>query len=82
MKKKTVWFAKGGGIARCGPFKTQIEATDAMRLVKKEAKTRIAYDFRKGRAAVALVHEPAQRADFPDDVFVWPEHQVRAPGPR
>ena len=74
-KKKIVWFAKGGGIAKCGPFDSQIEATNAMRLVKSETKTRIAYDFRKGRANVALVHEPAQRAEFPDDMFVWPEAQ-------
>jgi hypothetical protein len=30
--KKVVWFAKGGGIARCGPYKSQIEAANAMRL--------------------------------------------------
>lgn len=72
-KKKIVWFAKGGGIAKCGPFKSQIEATNAMRLVKNEARTRIAYDFRKGGASVALVHELEQHAEFPPDVFVWPE---------
>lgn len=31
---KIVWFARGGDIAKCGPFSTQIEATNAMRLVK------------------------------------------------
>lgn len=72
-KKKIVWFAKGGGIAKCGPFDSQIEATNAMRLVKRESKTRIGHDFRKGRAEVFLVAEPAQRAEFPTDVFVWPE---------
>lgn len=72
-KKKIVWFAKGGGIAKCGPFDTQIEATNAMRLVKREARTRIVYDFRKGGARVGLVQEPLQRCEFPDDVFVWPE---------
>jgi len=30
--KKIIWFARGGGIAKCGPFDTQIEATDAVRL--------------------------------------------------
>jgi len=72
-KKKVSWFARGGGIARCGPFKTQIEATNAMRLVKKPAETRIAGNFRGGKADVALVHIPEQRAEFPDNVFVWPE---------
>lgn len=72
-KKRVLWFARGGGIARCGPFDTQIDAVNAMRLVKREARTRIAGDFRKGRADVALVHEPEQCAEFPSDVFVWPE---------
>lgn len=26
------WFASGGGIAKCGPYKTQVEAYEAMRL--------------------------------------------------
>jgi hypothetical protein len=32
-KKKIVWFARGGNIAKSGPYKTQIEAVNAMRLV-------------------------------------------------
>ena len=32
------WFAAGGGIARCGPFKTQREAWEAMRLTDAAAK--------------------------------------------
>lgn len=31
--KRIVWFARGGGIKRCGPFKTQVEAAEAMELV-------------------------------------------------
>jgi hypothetical protein len=73
MPRKVEWFAKGGGIARCGPFKTQVEAVNAMRLVKREATTRIGGDFRKGRAELALVYTPAQTAEFPADIFVWPE---------
>jgi hypothetical protein len=72
-KKRVLWFARGGGIAKCGPFDTQIEAVNAMRLVHREARTRIACNFLKGKADVALIHEPAQRAEFPPDVFVWPE---------
>ena len=30
------WFARGGGVKRCGPFKTQIEATNALRMVERE----------------------------------------------
>lgn len=30
---KIQWFARGGGISRCGPFKSQIEATESMKLV-------------------------------------------------
>ena len=34
MKKKKVnWFARGGGIAKCGPFTSQAEAAKAMVLV-------------------------------------------------
>jgi len=32
---KIVWFARGGGIARCGPYPTQVAAVDAMRLADK-----------------------------------------------
>jgi len=38
-KKKIVWWARGGGIAKCGPFDSQIEAVDAMRLKKKPGQT-------------------------------------------
>jgi hypothetical protein len=78
-KSKIQWFARGGDIARCGPFKSQIEATDAMRLIKHEAKTYIAHDCRKGQALLGLVHEPEQRAEFPNNVFVWPEEVLSLP---
>jgi hypothetical protein len=26
------WYAAGGGVARCGPFASQVEAWEAMRL--------------------------------------------------
>lgn len=58
---KVVWFAKGGGIAKMGPFKSQAEAARHIRLVKSEA-TRWA---------------PAQQAEFPADAFVWPEELPR-----
>lgn len=71
MKKKPqiLWFARGGGIAKCGPFKTQIEATNAMRLVKRKAQTCIVGK----KAEIALFHDPGQDQEFPPDIFVWPE---------
>ena len=33
-KQRIVWYAKGGGISMCGPFKTQIEAVNSMRLAE------------------------------------------------
>lgn len=32
-KPRIEWFARGGGIAQCGPFPTQVRAVEAMRLV-------------------------------------------------
>ena len=72
-KKKIQWFARGLDIAKCGPFKSQIEATNAMRLVKKPARTRIAGDCRKGGVKLWVVEEPAQNDEFPQNMFVWPE---------
>ena len=62
MTKVTKWYAKGGNIAKCGPFKSQEEATQAMRLVP----------FKKywtGRTS----HDYGENAIFPDNIFVWPE---------
>lgn len=56
-KQTTKWYARGGGIARCGPFKTQAEATASLRLVQ-----RLSPDGR-----------PAAQDEFPPDAFVWPE---------
>ncbi len=33
MKKVKRWFAKGGGVSRAGPFKSDVEAAKAMTLV-------------------------------------------------
>jgi hypothetical protein len=32
---KIKWFSRGGGIAKCGPFDSQIEATNVLRLRPK-----------------------------------------------
>jgi len=67
MSKKIQWFARGGGIAKCGPFKSQVEATAAMRQVT-ETDQRYAW--------VVAMHGPIRpqfKGMFPEDVFVWPE---------
>ena len=35
---KLKWFARGGGIARCGPFASQAEAVKAMMLINPKNK--------------------------------------------
>ena len=35
MSEEIQWFAKGGGIARCGPFQDQIRAWESMRYTDK-----------------------------------------------
>jgi len=55
--KKIKWFAKGGGIAKCGPFETQVEAAKAMMLEPQPGGYGVAEDLRI----------------FPDGVFMWPE---------
>ena len=32
MTKTIKWFARGGGLLKCGPYDSQIEATNALRL--------------------------------------------------
>lgn len=39
---KIVWFARGGGIARCGPFPNQVRAWQAMEYTDElKKKTRL-----------------------------------------
>ena len=35
--KPIEWFASGGDVAKMGPFKSQVEAWDALRLSKRSA---------------------------------------------
>ena len=56
-KRKIVWFAKGGGIAKMGPYSNQIEATNALRLDD----------------APRVPWAEKSNALFPADAFVWPE---------
>lgn len=64
-KKKIVWFARGGGIAKAGPFDTQIDAVNSMRLTEEtqEQYKKSLWSHTRDRL----------RGGFPDDVFVWPE---------
>ncbi len=64
MKKKQktiVWYAKGGGIAKIGPYPTQVAATNAIRLEPPRI-TRESH----------ILHAVAV---FPVDAFVWPEEK-------
>lgn len=31
-ERSVVWYARGGGVKKCGPFRTQIDAVNSMRL--------------------------------------------------
>lgn len=35
METKIVWYAAGGGIAKTGPYSSQIEAYSSLRLIKE-----------------------------------------------
>lgn len=61
---KVQWFARGGDMARMGPFKTQVEATNALRLVPPVVARIRGAEFVVGRGITLL---------FPPDAFVWPE---------
>jgi hypothetical protein len=66
-KKKIDWFARGGGIAKCGPFGSQAEATAAMRQVTETDQQ---------YARLVAMYGPIRtqyNGGFPEDVFVWPE---------
>jgi hypothetical protein len=69
------WYARGGGIARSGPYPSWHAAREAMQLVKYPARTQIAGDFRRGAAQLCLVERPAQERDYPEDLFIWPEER-------
>lgn len=58
-----VWFARGGGILRCGPFTSQIKAVKAMRLGPPR------------RDQVWCVDPNIPR--YPPNMFVWPEEQKK-----
>lgn len=64
------WFASGGGIARCGPFSSQMEAYLAMRLTESAQR-----EQRKTHGT---------ESPYPHDTVVWPEPSRRvarcAPG--
>ncbi len=62
-KKKIVWFAKAGEIARCGPFESQLKAFNAMRLAH-DSSARSAGSFHM-----------LNGFPFPSDIVVWPEEK-------
>jgi hypothetical protein len=58
------WFACGGGIAECGPFDSQVEAWEAMRL----APPKLSF-----RAVLRGDSLPKPARKHPPDTQVWPE---------
>lgn len=56
---KVKWYASGGGIARWGPFDTQMEAYQKMRLTQ---------DARERQRLAKGPDMP-----YPKDIVVWPE---------
>lgn len=83
--KKILWFARGGGIAKMGPFQNQVEATNALRLAKGKEPDERSKAMRDvfnaiaasrphlGLAPLPLPPTVKSSALFPDDAFVWPE---------
>lgn len=67
-KPHVQWFARGGGVAQCGSFSSQIEAANAMRLITESDE-----DYRRYLVNVRGTPRPQLRGGFPADVFVWPE---------
>ena len=61
------WFARGGGIARSGPFDTQAEAVESMRLI-----TETVEDYERVRLG-RKDFRPRIVGEYPEDIFVWPE---------
>ena len=55
--KKIVWYVSGGGIAQAGPYTSQVEAYNSMRLTK---------DAREKQTKAGVF-------PFPLDIVVWPE---------
>ena len=69
MAKKVQWFARGGGIAKCGPFPDQVKATEAMRQCTESDE-----DYRRTMSFAGRAYRKQLKGGFPDDVFVWPEY--------
>jgi hypothetical protein len=65
MAKRVKWYAKGGGIARMGPFKSQAEASKHLKLAPQP-------ELVPGSIFKPTSH-PWGDAEFPPDAFVWPE---------
>lgn len=63
------WFACGGGIAEAGPFDSQVEAWEAMRLAPPTL------PYRERMASIAKGKAPRLPAarKHPPDTQVWPE---------
>ena len=66
-EKRVVWFARGNGVSRIGPFDTQLLATNAIRLA-------LPSDTVTTRTMLGILPKAhASTESFPPDAFVWPE---------
>lgn len=86
-QKEIKWFARGGGIAKAGPFDTQIQAVNSMRLVTEtdeEYRRATAGDWRICKSGFIDPRSvrPQFKGGFPDDIFVWPEEVPAEPRKR
>lgn len=64
-----VWFARGGGITKAGPFATQIEAVASMKML-----TETDEEYSNMKWGASPPYRPQYRGGFPEDIFVWPEY--------
>lgn len=60
------WYARGGGIAKAGPFDTQIQAVESIREITETYEEWL-------RATAGREHRSRLCGGFPPDAFVWPE---------
>lgn len=67
MDRKIQWFARGGGVAKCGPFADQVAATEAIRQVTETDQEYFRFCTLHGNA------RPQLKGGFPPDAFTWPE---------
>jgi hypothetical protein len=76
--KKIVWYARSGNIAKMGPYKSQIEATNAIRLAPAKPVDPL-HEFANAvlgmKYPLPALNQLSSGALFHDNAFVWPEEE-------